>query len=89
MGIKDNYKNINDSCKTGFENIGNKELVHSLKSLRPISQTESTKAEITRRLIDEISEFNFKSSKQTRWIIGLTIVLGAIALIQLIAFFIK
>ncbi len=41
------------------------------------------------RLNASVNKFNTKSSKQTRWIIILTIILGAIALIQLIAFFVK
>lgn len=87
MVIPDNFKKIDDSFETGFENISNKELVHRLKTLRPISETESIKAEITRRLIDEISEFNNKSSKYSKRIMWLTIALGIIAMVQLILLF--
>ena len=86
----DNYKNIDDSFETGFENIGNKELIHRLKTLRPISETESIKAEITRRLIDGIAEFNDNSSQQskriiklTEWIIGLTFAMAFFALVNI------
>jgi len=96
MSKQDKYKNIKDSFSTGFEIVSNKELVHRLKILRPISETESIKAEITRRLIDEISEFNKKSFKQskmmiglTKWIVVLTIVMAFIGLIQIITLFIR
>lgn len=60
-----------------------KELVERLKSFRSISETESVKAEMIRRLIMVIKEFNENSSKYSKVIIALTIVLGILALIQI------
>lgn len=40
--------------------------------------------EMTRRLIVSIKNFNEKSSKYSRWIIGLTIVLGTLVVIQIV-----
>ena len=64
--------------KTGAEfkkslfKSSDEELVERLKSLRPISETESIKTEMTRRLIIVIKEFNKNSSKQTKKMINLT-----------------
>lgn len=69
----------------------NKELIERLKSLRSISEIECIQAEMTRRLIISIGKFNDTSSIQTNkvikltwWIVILTILLGIIALIQII-----
>lgn len=77
--------------KKNIFNHSNKELVERLKSLRPISETESVKIEMTRRLIISIDNFNKSSSNQTRkmikltyWIIGFTVLLGFIAIIQIV-----
>ncbi len=80
MAIKDNYKKIDDSFETGFENKSNKEIVHIHRSTTNGYLREDISLEMNRRLIDEIEEFNKSSSKQTKkiinltkWIIGLTI----------------
>ena len=48
---------------------------------------EDITLDMNRRLVEEIRDFNNKSSKQTTWIIGLTIALGIIAVLQLILLF--
>ena len=91
MAVKDNYKNINDSFSTGFENDSNKELVHRYGTINLSPYTkEKIALEMNRRLIDEITEFNQKSSKQademirlTEWIRGLTIVMLIGAVVQI------
>jgi hypothetical protein len=82
MAIKDNYKNIDDSFATGFENNSHKELVYRHKTLDNQLGRQDIRLEMNRRLITEIEDFNKSSSKQTReminltkWIIGLTIVM--------------
>lgn len=50
---------------------------------------DSVSMELMRRLSLTIDNFNKKSSKQTKWIILLTIALGIIALLQLILLFIQ
>ena len=89
MAIRDNYKNIDDSFSTGYENISNKELIHKHGQLPGgmLVQRENIVLEMNRRLIDEIGEFNETSSRQTKWIIRLTISLGFISLLQLILLF--
>ena len=86
MTIKDNYKDINDSFETGFENQSNKELVHRHKVAYPMrigfddkfSETyskierENIALEMNRRLIDEIGEFDKSSAEQTKKMINLT-----------------
>jgi hypothetical protein len=89
MVVPDNYEKIDDSFETGYENISNKELVHRMGNIMSIKETDKIKVEMDRRLIEAIKRFNEKSSKQTKWIIRLTIVLGIIALVQLVAFFFK
>jgi len=87
MSKPDNYKNIKDSFETGYENVSNKELIYRLKGVPPMSEQERIKAELTRRLIDEIDNFNKVSQKYSKKIIGLTIALGIIAVIQLVLLF--
>ena len=90
MSKPDNYKNINDSFETGFENIGNKELVHRNKGLNSDYGRQDISLEMNRRLIDEIEKFNKNSSKQSEimikltWgIIGLTILLTFLTIVNL------
>lgn len=83
MAISDEYKNIDDSFKTGFETRSNKELVHIHKTTDNEYGRQDISLEMNRRLIDEIQEFNKKSSKHTKWIIWLTMILGLLALIQI------
>jgi len=87
MAIKDTYKGMDDSFETGYENITNKELLHMLKGIPPMSEQERIKAEMTRRLIDEIGNFSKESSKYSKVIIWLTIALGILAMIQIILLF--
>ncbi len=91
MSEPDNYKNIKDHFSTGFENISNKELVHKTKRSDNSLERQEISLEMNRRLIDEIAEFNNNSSQQsrvmikfTKVIIGLTIVMAFIGLIQII-----
>lgn len=91
MSKPDEYKKIRDSFETGYEAISNKEIIHRLKYHSGTTTQDILKSELTRRLIDEIEEFNKSSSKQTKkmiilsWVIvGLTTVLGVLTLIQLI-----
>ncbi len=58
MAIKDNYKKIDDSFETGFENKSNKEIVHIHRSTTNGYLREDISLEMNRRLIDEIEEFN-------------------------------
>jgi len=48
-------------------------------------EREDISLEMSRRLVKAIKDFNNKSSKQTKWIIRLTIIIGLIAIIQLIS----
>ena len=80
---------------TEFENVSDKELSYEFNNSYPgvppkfsdpkfYTEMERQKIsfEMTRRLKKSIDNFNEKSSKQTGWIIRLTIVLGILALIQ-------
>lgn len=84
MSKSDEYKNIKDSFETGFEAISNKELVHKHKTTPNKYGRQDISLEMNRRLIDEIAEFNEKSSKQTKRIIELTIIMGIIVFLQFI-----
>jgi len=91
MAIPDKYKKIDDSFETGYENVSNKELMHRLKGIPAQSEQERIKAEMTRRLIDEIAEFSKSASQQTekmikltQAIVWLTVILGILALMQVI-----
>ncbi len=87
MAIPDKFKKIDDSFKTGYETNSNKELIHKLNIHPETTPQEIIKAELTRRLIDEIDNFNGTSSKYSKVIIGLTIALGIIAILQLVILF--
>ena len=54
MAIPDNFKKIDDSFKTGYENISNKELIHKLNTHSGTTAQDIIKAELTRRLINEM-----------------------------------
>lgn len=91
MSKPDEYKKIIDSYATGYETYSNKELIHRLNTNSGTTPQDIIKAELTRRLIDSIDEFNQSSSVQTnkmlsltKWIIGLTIIIGILTLIQVI-----
>ena len=94
MSKPDEYKNIGDSFETSFEIISDKELIHQHRTTANEYKRQDISLEITRRLKQEIEEFNKTSTKQsnvmirlTRWITGLTIALGVIAFIQLTLMF--
>ncbi len=87
MAFPDNFKKIDDSFKTGYENISNKELIHNLNTHSGTTAQDIIKAELTRRLIEGIDNFNRASSKYSKLIIWLTIALGIIAIIQLVLLF--
>jgi len=102
MSKKDNYKNINDSFETGFEEVSDKELSHKFNNSYPgippkfndpkfYTEMERQKIslEMTRRLKASIDNFNERSSKQTKWIIRLTIILGVLALGQILLLILK
>ena len=96
MSKPDNYKNINDSFETGFENNSNKELVHRFKRIDNEYGRQDILVEMNRRLIDEIVDFNNSSSKQTNvmikltWFIAfLTIAILILGAIQIIFYLIK
>ena len=93
MSKPDEYKKIKDEFSTGFETISNKELIHKLNSHSGTTAQDFIKAELTRRLIDEIDNFNKSSSEQTdkmikltKWIMVLTTILGVLTLIQIIIY---
>ncbi|MBI5798069.1 hypothetical protein HZA98_04160 [Candidatus Woesearchaeota archaeon] len=90
MSKTDEYKGISDSFETGFETYSDKELVHKYKSTNNECGRQDIALEMSRRLKQEVEEFNVGSSKQsevminlTRWIMWLTIVMGIFGLIQL------
>lgn len=83
MSQPDEYKTIKDSFSTGFENTSNKELVHRHKTTDNEYGRQDISLEMNRRLIDEIKEFNENSSKQTNWVIGLTIAMLITAFVQI------
>ena len=90
MSKPDEYKKVNDSDETGFEAISDKGLVHRHKTTANEYGRQDISLEMTRRLKQEIEEFNINSSKQseamiklTKWIMWLTIGLGVIAVLQL------
>lgn len=88
MSKPDNYKNINDSFETGFENISNKELVYQNTRTSNEFKRQDIALEMNRRLIDEIREFNENSSRQTNLLIWLTIgVIGLTIVMLIVAIF--
>ncbi len=67
-----------------------KDLVKRVGYNYTTSETNQIKTEMSRRLIEAIEKFNKNSSEQTqkmltltKWIIGLTIVLGIFGIIQI------
>ena len=84
------HETIIDESKTGFETTTDKGLIN--RSDSDITTGDRVTMEMNRRLKKSINNFNKNSSEQTnkliiltKWIIGLTIVLGIIALLQLIS----
>ena len=80
--------------KTGLEKYSGKGLVNLYYSKNNELERGRINLEMNRRLIDEISEFNKTSSRQsnkminlTWWIIALTIFLAILTFIQVIKLF--
>jgi len=78
---KDAYEYVNDNTKTGFEGTTDKGLVQQIGVYG--QNYEKLNMEMTRRLIKEIRRFNKISSRYSKIIIWLTIVLGIFAIIQI------
>lgn len=74
MAIKDNYKQIGDPSKTGYENTSNNELIRKLNIHSGTTAQDIIKAELTRRLIDKIDHFNKESSKYPKRIMWLALI---------------
>lgn len=100
MTIRDTYKKIDDSFETGFENISDKELSHIFNNAYPgippkfrdpkyYTEMERQKIslEMTRRLKQEIQDFNMNSSKQSKVMIGLTWVIVILTIVLAIPLF--
>ena len=79
-------KNLKEG-ETPLFNLDDKELIRFAHKTKNNLIMDTVAPEMTRRLIIAIKEFNYNSSKQTKWIICLTIGLGVIALLQLILLF--
>ena len=91
MSKPDEYKKIDDHYETSFETHSDKELVHRHKNTANEYGRQDISLEMSRRLKQEIEDFNLNSSKQsevminlTRWIIWLTVVIGILTLIQVV-----
>ena len=78
---EEEHKTIIDEIKTGFEAITDKGLVNFNSS--DVRDGDRIVAESNRRLKNEIKRFNETSSKQTSWIIGLTIAMFSLGIIQI------
>lgn len=63
------------------------ELSKKLNAHSGTTTQDSIQFQITNRLKDSVEDFSKKSSRQTRWLIILTIILGIIALLQLMLLF--
>lgn len=95
MGIldKEEHELIRDESKTGFESTTDKGLVQTIDFKLPsytgtnfsdeTKKIERAKIEMTRRLKKEIQRFNLVSSKQTKWIIRLTIAMLIVGVSQI------
>ena len=81
MTEKEEYETINDESKTGFEKIGDKGLVNFHSS--DVRDGDRVVTESNRRLKKAIDIFNENSSKQTQWIIYLTIAMLIIGVSQI------
>lgn len=83
---KEEYEKIRDESKTGFETTTDKGLVQTIEwnFLGHDSKTlERAKLEMTRRLKKEIQRFSETSSKQTKWIVRLTIAMLIVGIAQI------
>jgi len=76
------YEKINDKSLTGFEKVTDKGLIQQVN--RHSGDTfEVVTLEMTRRLKKEIKRFNENSSRQTKWIIRLTISMLIVGIAQI------
>lgn len=73
-----------DTFKEKYLNKTERELVIQHLGTGNSFEREDISLDMNRRLVEEIRDFNKNSTKQTKWIIWLTIALGIIALLQLI-----
>jgi len=76
-----------DHFKKGYLKKSERDLVIKHIGSDNSREREDIILDMNRRLVEAIRNFNVKSSKQTDWIIGLTIALGVIAVLQLILLF--
>jgi len=91
MEDKEEYEEITDNSTTGFEHTTDKGLVQTIEWHNPLTKDylgdpktlERAKLEMTRRLRVSIERFNKQSSKQTNWIIGLTIAMVVVGIAQI------
>jgi len=79
---KEEWEKIRDESKTKFDKVTDKGLVQEV-STQIGNSPISVNVEMMRRLKNEIERFNVASSKYSRIIISLTIVLTILALIQI------
>ena len=85
MVEQEEYEKIIDQSKTGFEKITDKGLVNFHSS--DVRDGDRVVAESNRRLKKAINTFNENSSKQTKWIIRLTVAMLLVGLAQIGLFF--
>jgi len=78
---KEEYEIIKDESKTGFEKITDKGLVNF--SSTDVRDGDRIVTESNRRLKKSIDKFNENASKQTKWIIRLTIAMLIVGLAQI------
>lgn len=78
---QEEYETINDESKTGFEKVTDKGLVNFHSS--DVRDGDRVVAESNRRLKKTIDAFNKKASKQTEWIIYLTIAMLIVGIGQI------
>ncbi|MBU0460864.1 MAG: hypothetical protein KKH52_03990 [Nanoarchaeota archaeon] len=76
-----------DHFKEEYLNKSERDLVIKHIGTDNSFRREDIRLDMNRRLVEEIRNFNKKSSKQTNWVIGLTVALGIIAILQLILLF--
>jgi len=80
---QEEYERIKDESLTGFEKVTDKGLIQGQHIHSEATAQDSIKLEMTRRLKKEIRRFNINSSKQTRWIITLTIAMLFVGIAQI------
>ncbi len=93
---KEEYEKIRDNSQTGFETTTDKRLINVYDFPSPMEsimgkqysdrtkEIERANLEMTRRLKKEIQRFNYNSSRQTNWIIKLTIAMLIVGITQIV-----